>query len=516
LVLGDILQLGDQIARNVWRQFIAVGLVSAAVTIVMADVEVSRVVTSPHSYCEQLFSRATNASQAAGSSNFENHELDELAKSSKADIAFSILKELALLKVSIEKEETAPGDRELKKLLRQMYKERYLEALDLKVDFSGFDQILSEVRGGKNANEDLKELHRRVAKVSSLHLMPWMPIKIFRVANRKFKSAMLSEDGTRALAATSDDIYVWNTISGALISRIDNDRKSHYMAILSADGSRVIASEFAQGVGIWNADGGNNLRVVRKNSSFFAIDLNLSGAKFATANEVGDLLQIWNTSSGKLHKSLLGHKKFVSSIKFSHNGAILGAASHDHTASLWDSKTGGLIFNLIGHKHFVTKIMFSLDDKLVVTASFDNTAKIWSVATGKVLATLGGIDGHVSGLTSAIFSSDGKRIFTTATDNTVRVWETSTGKLITKLEGTCTVILHEKSISPDGRFLVTAGDGNSAKLWDTSNGKLVASLDGHSGIVVSAIFNFNGTRILTASHDGTSRIFEQIDIDAKK
>lgn len=53
------------------------------------------------------------------------------------------------------------------------------------------------------------------------------------------------------------------------------------------------------------------------------------------------------------------------------------------------------------------------------------------------------------------------------------------------------------------RILTASSDG-TARLWD-QNGQPLATLKGHTGLVTSAVFSPDGTRILTASDDHTVR-----------
>jgi WD40 repeat protein len=57
-----------------------------------------------------------------------------------------------------------------------------------------------------------------------------------------------------------------------------------------------------------------------------------------------------------------------------------------------------------------------------------------------------------------------------------------------------------------GRILTASGDG-TARLWDR-DGKPLAILEGHTNEVTSAVFAPDGRRILTASFDGTARLWE--------
>jgi hypothetical protein len=62
--------------------------------------------------------------------------------------------------------------------------------------------------------------------------------------------------------------------------------------------------------------------------------------------------------------------------------------------------------------------------------------------------------------------------------------------------------------SPDGRRIVTASFDGTARVWDAARGALLAILAGHKGRIVSAAFSSDGARILTASADHTARVWD--------
>ena len=118
---------------------------------------------------------------------------------------------------------------------------------------------------------------------------------------------------------------------------------------------------------------------------------------------------------------------------------------------------------------------FSPDGSRIVTLGRGRKmAKVWDTRTGAEVLTLKGHTDFVS--TSALFSPDGSRIVT-AGDHTV--------------------------ISPVGSFIegVAVGD-HTAKVWDAKTGAELLTLKGHTDLVISASFSPDGTRIVTASHDG--------------
>ncbi len=61
--------------------------------------------------------------------------------------------------------------------------------------------------------------------------------------------------------------------------------------------------------------------------------------------------------------------------------------------------------------------------------------------------------------------------------------------------------------SPDGSRVVTASADGTARVWNADSGDVVARLDGHASGVYHASFSPDGLRVVTASSDRTARIW---------
>jgi hypothetical protein len=69
-------------------------------------------------------------------------------------------------------------------------------------------------------------------------------------------------------------------------------------------------------------------------------------------------------------------------------------------------------------------------------------------------------------------------------------------------------IVFSAAFSPDGTRIVTASADGTARIWDAATGNEIKVLRGHESSVNSAAFSPDGRRIVTASADNTARIWD--------
>ena len=134
--------------------------------------------------------------------------------------------------------------------------------------------------------------------------------------------------------------------------------------------------------------------------------------------------------------------------------------------------------------------------------SRDKTAKIWDAESFELLGT---IDTGDDLLNSASYSPDGKRIITTSLHSSAKVWDSESLESLGTLEG------HEASASysPDGKRIVAAPRyDRSLTIWDADRLEPVGFLEGHQSVLNSARYSADGKFIITASEDGTVRIWD--------
>jgi WD40 repeat protein len=217
------------------------------------------------------------------------------------------------------------------------------------------------------------------------------------------------------------------------------------------------------------------------------------------------------------------------SAEFSPEGTRILSAGYI-TPRVWDdsSKSGAV---LSGNGGPVYSASFSRDGSRIVTASGDALARVWSATTGDPLAVL---RGHEQAVYYAAFDPQGTRIVTASQDGTARLWDISnvrnlTGMAASSLGPIAVLQGHTMSVrwaefSPDGTRVATASDDGTARLWDVSKAQrrrargtaillsatVVLPVLKGVGSVFSARFNRDGTRVVTASADNTVQVWDAV------
>jgi WD40 repeat protein len=64
------------------------------------------------------------------------------------------------------------------------------------------------------------------------------------------------------------------------------------------------------------------------------------------------------------------------------------------------------------------------------------------------------------------------------------------------------------AVTPDGRRVVSASEDGTLKVWDLQSGRALATLDGHAGEARACAVTADGRRVISASDDGTVKVWD--------
>ncbi|WNG24253.1 hypothetical protein F0U62_09645 [Cystobacter fuscus] len=320
-------------------------------------------------------------------------------------------------------------------------------------------------------------------------------------------SAVFSPDGTLILTASDDGITrLWSVHDTTHPLHILKGHKSHVnSAVFSPDGTLILTASSDNTARLWSVKGEKlskfNDHTGLVSSAIFSPD----GAYVLTTSDdrTARLRRVDGTGDTRVFK---GHEGMVSSAVFSPDGTRILTTSQDGTARLWHIDNASQAIRVFTeHSPWWAPAVYSPDGTHILTTARDGTAYLWRTeGTEKPFELLG----HSDYMSSATFSPDGTNILTASEDGTARLWNLrsqSTPFYIPMKSNT------PAALSPDSTRLLTTSDYTVHISSTDGTGQRLGILQGHQDIVNSTAFSPDGTLVLTASNDGTARLWNAKD-----
>jgi WD40 repeat protein len=226
-------------------------------------------------------------------------------------------------------------------------------------------------------------------------------------------------------------------------------------------------------------------------------------ARVVTVGEDG-FARVWDIRTGRqLWARDVGDVALTTS-GFDRTGELVAAGGTDGVTHVWRARSGGLVVRLPGHEGRVESLAFSPASKRLVTGGEDGIAQIWDVASPseRPLHTL---DRHDALITTAGYSPDGMHVLTSDSEGDLRLWNAADGSHRWRLGGHVSVISNA-TFSPDSRWVVSSGPG-AAGVFQVRTGRRIFFVSGHDDPYTDAEFTPDGSRMYTASQDGTVDVY---------
>jgi WD40 repeat protein len=291
-----------------------------------------------------------------------------------------------------------------------------------------------------------------------------------------------------------------------------------YSVSFSPDGQTLASGCHDETVKVWNFTTGT-LKMSLEGHEFGvrSVAFAPNGQTLASASLWSIIF--WDTATGTRLRTLTGHDeehiREVESVAFSPDSLILASTSRDHTIKLWWVATGKLHKTLEGHKGSMNSAVFSPDGLMLASASDDHTVKLWDPVTGELRRTIEGQ--YMANIYSIAFSPDSQTLAFGSASYTIRLWQILEGKfnktwgtamaeLSMTLEGYIGTVL-SIAFSPDGQTIATAS-ATEVRLWNAATGKIVQTMSEHSNSVYSVAFSPDGRTLASASADETVKLWE--------
>jgi WD40 repeat protein len=277
---------------------------------------------------------------------------------------------------------------------------------------------------------------------------------------------------------------------------------------LAVSGYREVLLHKADGSGLMSRLVGLSEHL---NSIIYSADGKLLVTAGGTPARFGEL-QIWDTATGKLRRSvtLTGDTLFGGSI--SPDGKTIAAGATDNSVRLIETSSGKELQKIGNHENWVLATVFGVDGKRVVSVSKDRAAKLSDTASGGFLENVNLLRGELSAIARHpskdivviageervpyIYMMDRPRVMKIADDTT----------LIRKLPRQDAAVA-ALAWSGDGKKIAVAGLSAQVNIYDADTGLLIATCTGHKAGIYAVAFNPAGDRLATGGFDGHVRIY---------
>ena len=191
-------------------------------------------------------------------------------------------------------------------------------------------------------------------------------------------------------------------------------------------------------------------------------------------------------------------------IAFSQDGKV-AATQNREVWHLWDTQTGQLRHEL-KLPRWVETMRFSPNGKTLVVPGDRQWMSIFDVETGKKIHSL-----QVAGrVWSLAFSPDGKTLAAASEhpdrDRVIQLWNLANLKAPSVKYSAPAI--DSVMFSPDGKTLAWGCYGHTLCFMDPATAKDKLPLESHRGAIKALVYLPDGKRIVSASEDGTIRIWD--------
>lgn len=187
-----------------------------------------------------------------------------------------------------------------------------------------------------------------------------------------------------SMALTNDEIFVSSSSSitvlnttGIKTKSIETKSQISCIQVQSYNMSdkRIFAGNKDGKIQVWLKSNSSLIQVLNYTSSVTVLKLDKFETKLASGHS-NSMINIWNSSTGELIKTLSGHSSEITALAFVNEQKYLASGSKDGSIKIWDLNKLVLLDNLPPHSSSVLSLTTLVSGNLV-SGSSDKQLRVW-------------------------------------------------------------------------------------------------------------------------------------------
>jgi WD40 repeat protein len=371
-------------------------------------------------------------------------------------------------------------------------------------------------------------------------------------------AVVFSADSRYMVSASKDDtIRLWETATGRKVRTFgesakkdaDSGREWFSSATFSADGKYILSG--GNEAKLWDVVTGKMERIYAGQAQgVLSVVLSPDGRKAVIGKNDGSI-DICDLPTGNIIKVMQAHYYGVYALSVSSDGARLLSGSSDQTLKLWEFPTLKPLKTFSGFPHWVEAAAFSPDGRYAVSGDGEGYLRLFDLQSDQEIRA---VRDHYVRLQDVAFSPDGKYVFSRGfTDDDrggshwIRLWNAGDLTLVREIgwglismDGRHALVKQSKepfgtepprpfsildvfnpkeektftfggfplAVSPNQHYVLSKVSGNRVMFYDTITHRTHLSSSAHLSDVNAATFSSDDKFTLSASDDGTARLWE--------
>jgi|GEM_PF-2882238 len=281
-------------------------------------------------------------------------------------------------------------------------------------------------------------------------------------------------------------------------------------ASFSLDGKYLITGSLEGYLTEWDTATGEKVRVLLDPTALE--DHNPKVTRIEDGKEVEGSFQLVRLSENMRGSSIV-------CVRFSPDGKLFAVGAANGAVVIWGAEYRGEWYAWNAHAKGVVAIDISHDHQWLATGAWEEggtTLRVWRlIEPGKDFHAKEVFSDyrHAVGVWAVAFSPDGSLLASGgwgfSSYSAPRLYKVETGEEVGSTFLDTTRSLH---FSPDGKFLATGGEFGAVSILDVTNSQRVFGMENaHTEIVGVVLFSPDGQKLISASRDGTLKIWNALN-----